>query len=82
MRNQLAVRDLLRRDPALRERYGQLKRSLAAWDLASMDEYVEAKTPLLLEILHASGDFTDDEPQATAAVNRAREGDDQRPTPR
>ena len=82
VRNQLAVRDVLRRDPVLRERYGRLKRSLAARDLASMDEYVAAKTPLLQEILRASGEFTEDELQAIAAVNRLPHGDDRRPTPR
>jgi GrpB-like predicted nucleotidyltransferase (UPF0157 family) len=82
VRNQLAVRDVLRQDPELRERYGQLKHSLAARDLASMDEYVAAKTPLLQEILRASGRFTDDELQAIAVVNRPPDGDDQRPSQR
>lgn len=82
VRNQLTVRDVLRQDPELRDRYARLKQSLASRELESMDDYVAAKTPILQEILGASGCFTDDELRAIAAVNRPPDVDDRRPSQR
>jgi GrpB-like predicted nucleotidyltransferase (UPF0157 family) len=69
LRNHLAVRDVLRGDVELRRRYGQLKLDLASQDIVDMDAYVAAKTPLLQEVLRASGQFTPDELAAIAALN-------------
>lgn len=71
LRNHLAVRDVLRRNADLRLRYGQLKVELASRDLADMDTYVAAKTPVLQEVLRSSGQFTPDELAAIAALNEA-----------
>ena len=43
LRNHLGVRDLLRRDPALRDEYERVKRRLAA-SVGDMDVYVEGKS--------------------------------------
>lgn len=71
LRNHLAVRDVLRRDTELRRRYGQLKLDLASHDIAGMDTYVAAKTPVLQEVLRSSGQFTPDELDVIAALNEA-----------
>ncbi|MBK9178400.1 MAG: GrpB family protein [Acidimicrobiales bacterium] len=69
LRNQLAVRDVLRRDPNLRRRYGELKLALASRDTDDMDAYVAAKSPVLQEVLRASGRFTASELETIAALN-------------
>lgn len=69
LRNQLAVRDVLRTHPDLRNRYEDLKLSLAARDLDDMDQYLAAKSPLIQEVLRTSGRFSDDELGAIAAMN-------------
>jgi len=69
LRNQLAVRDVLRTDPNLRDRYGELKLALGSCDLDDMHAYVAAKSPVLQEILRASGRFTAGELRDIAAVN-------------
>jgi GrpB-like predicted nucleotidyltransferase (UPF0157 family) len=48
-------RDLLRRDPAARREYEELKRSLAGRDWPSMDDYAQAKGPLIRELLRRAG---------------------------
>jgi GrpB-like predicted nucleotidyltransferase (UPF0157 family) len=75
LRNQLAVRDLLRRDERLRGEYAALKLELARRDFADGDEYAVAKSSLIQRILAAAG-FTQSELDAIDAVNR---GTDQRP---
>jgi len=47
----LAFRDALRADPSAREAYGMLKKGLASrrWD--SVDDYAQAKTPFIAEVL-------------------------------
>ncbi|HEX8082870.1 MAG TPA: GrpB family protein [Solirubrobacteraceae bacterium] len=47
----LRLRELLRRDAAARAEYEALKRSLAARDWPSMDDYAEAKGPLIRSLL-------------------------------
>lgn len=50
-RDHLAFRDLLRASPADRDAYAALKQRLATRDWPSMDDYAEAKGPLIAEIL-------------------------------
>lgn len=71
LRNHLAVREVLRSDPELRRRYGELKLDLASRDVATIDVYVAAKSPVLQEVLHASGRFSPSELAAIAALNVA-----------
>ncbi|MCC2322207.1 alpha/beta fold hydrolase [Cellulomonas xiejunii] len=68
LRNHLAVRHVLRADPALRAQYAAVKRALAGRELTSMDEYVAGKTAVLRTVLSAAGMTTDDL-DAVAAVN-------------
>ncbi|MBM3664157.1 MAG: GrpB family protein, partial [Actinobacteria bacterium] len=71
LRNHLAVRDVLRSDPELRRRYGELKLDLASRDIADSDAYVAAKSPVLQEVLHASGRFSPTEFATIEALNNA-----------
>lgn len=48
-------RDLLRADPAARQRYEDLKRSLAGRVWPDMNHYAEAKGPLIRELLSSRG---------------------------
>jgi GrpB-like predicted nucleotidyltransferase (UPF0157 family) len=52
--DQLAFRDALRGSPELRERYGRLKRELAATH-DDAEAYTRAKTALVREALLAAG---------------------------
>ena len=54
LRNHLAVRAVLRSDPALRDEYGRLKRQLAGLT-DDIEAYVDGKSPLLQEILERAG---------------------------
>ena len=69
--NQLAVRDHLRANPAAASAYGELKHRLAVTFADDVDGYVEAKTPLILEMLRASG-FDARDLAAIALINRKR----------
>jgi GrpB-like predicted nucleotidyltransferase (UPF0157 family) len=71
LRNHLAVRDLLRRDAALRDEYSRHKLELASRDYADVDRYVLDKSPVVQRILAAAG-FGADELAAIEAVNRIR----------
>ncbi len=51
----VAFRDRLRASPEDRERYEQLKRTLAQRDWSDMNHYAEAKSPLIEEILARAG---------------------------
>lgn len=55
VRNHLAVRDALRRDAALRDRYGAVKLALAAEDGMTLARYVAGKSAVLQEVLAGSG---------------------------
>ncbi|KAF2841327.1 putative UPF0157 protein YqkA [Patellaria atrata CBS 101060] len=54
LRNHLCVRELLRRDEALREEYARVKMELFARGL-DMDEYCEGKNEILQKILERAG---------------------------
>jgi GrpB-like predicted nucleotidyltransferase (UPF0157 family) len=73
LRNHLAVRDVLRSNSELRRRYGELKLDLASRDIADIDAYVAAKSPVLQEVLQASGRFSPGELASIAALNGAPE---------
>lgn len=72
VRNHLAVRDVLRRDPDLRDAYAAVKRALADDPAMDIDTYLAGKSAVLQQVLEASGDFTDDE---LAAIRRLNEPD-------
>ena len=69
LRNHLGVRNVLRADGGLRDRYGALKQALAA-QTDDLEQYVEGKSALLAEILAKAG-LTIDELLAIEAANRA-----------
>jgi GrpB-like predicted nucleotidyltransferase (UPF0157 family) len=54
LRNHLAVRDVLRADPALRNEYAAVKR-LAGASAANIDEYGQAKSGMVQKVLAAAG---------------------------
>lgn len=54
LRNHLGIRDTLRRDPALRDEYAALKRSIVA-RVDDIDTYVEAKSAFLGSVLEQAG---------------------------
>lgn len=54
LRNHLAVRDILRTDPDLRERYAAVKRRAGA-SAANIDDYGRAKNAMVQQILAAAG---------------------------
>ncbi len=60
VRNHLAVRDVLRARPDLRDEYGAVKLALAADPAMDIDTYLARKSPVLQKVLTAS-DLTDDE---------------------
>jgi GrpB-like predicted nucleotidyltransferase (UPF0157 family) len=55
LRNALAVRDHVRRNPLAAREYGALKKQLAARFPDDIDGYVEGKTDFILSILARSG---------------------------
>jgi GrpB-like predicted nucleotidyltransferase (UPF0157 family) len=59
LRNHLAVRDALRADPALRDRYAEVKRRVGA-AAADIEAYGRGKNAIVQEILRAAG-LSDDE---------------------
>ncbi len=59
LRNHLAVRDVLRTDPALREEYAAVKRRIAV-AAANLDDYGRGKNAMVQRILAAAG-LTQDE---------------------
>jgi GrpB-like predicted nucleotidyltransferase (UPF0157 family) len=69
LRNHLAVRDVLRADPALRDEYGEVKRRAAA-SAADIDEYLLLKSDVLDRILRRAG-LSDDDRAEIAATNRS-----------
>jgi len=70
LRNHLGLRDVLRRDDALRDEYARVKLALAG---AGMDviDYVAAKGVVVQKILKASGLLSDAELAAIDAANTA-----------
>lgn len=68
LRNHLAVRDVLRADPELRDEYAAVKRRAAA-EAQDIDDYIERKSEVLARILLAGG-LSDRERAAITATNR------------
>jgi GrpB-like predicted nucleotidyltransferase (UPF0157 family) len=73
LRNHLAVRDILRADPALRERYAAVKRRVGAV-AADIDEYGRGKNDTVQQILAAAG-LTDAE-RASIDANKVPSHDE------
>ena len=73
LRNHLAVRDVLRADPILRDAYAAVKRKAAAC-AANIDEYGQIKTPMVQKLLTAAG-LTDAE-RASIAGNQVPSHDE------
>lgn len=72
LRNHLGVRDVLRTNADLRDRYGAVKIALAA-ATDDVDVYVDGKTDVLMEILQAAG-IAADELAVIEAGNRLPRG--------
>ncbi|GAA2850603.1 GrpB family protein [Microbacterium arabinogalactanolyticum] len=68
LRNHLAVRDVLRRDALLRQRYGEVKLALAGDAEMDIDTYIAGKSGVLQEVL-ASSDLTIAEKAQILALN-------------
>lgn len=68
LRNHLAVRDILRARPDLRDRYGSTKTRLANDPTMEIPRYLALKSPILQEIL-ALSDLTDLEKQTIFDLN-------------
>lgn len=69
LRNHLAIRDRLRRDPQAVAAYGALKKQLAADFPEDIDAYVEGKTALLVQLLREAG-FPESWLAEITAINR------------
>lgn len=63
LRNHLAVRDICRRYPQVREAYGQKKLELSQREWGSVDEYCEAKNEILEWVLEKAGMAASDREQ-------------------
>ena len=68
LKNHLAVRDVLRRNPELRDEYGAVKRDLAI-KTSDIDSYISGKTEVLQRILKLGG-LSDEELDEIATRNR------------
>ncbi|MEQ6896095.1 GrpB family protein [Microbacterium sp. KR10-403] len=68
VRNHLAVRDILRARPDLRDRYGTVKRELAADAAMDIDRYLAGKSAILQEVL-ALSDLSESEKAAILRLN-------------
>jgi GrpB-like predicted nucleotidyltransferase (UPF0157 family) len=73
LKNHLAVRDTLRREPSLRERYAAVKRQVGATS-ATIDEYLVGKDAIVQEILAAAG--LSDAERASIGANQVPGHDD------
>jgi len=72
LRNHLAVRDILRADPGLREQYAAVRRSIGS-TAADIDEYGRGKNAMVQRILAAAG-LTAAERASTSAHAVRRSG--------
>ncbi|MFD4958097.1 GrpB family protein [Microbacterium sp. NPDC058389] len=68
VRNHLAVRDVLRRRPDLRDRYGAVKTALAQQPDLDIDAYLAGKSPVL-QIVLAESDLTAEEKDTIFRLN-------------
>lgn len=73
VRNHLAVREVLRSNPALRDEYAAVKLDLAARELTSIDAYIDGKSAILQKILAEAG-LGEAERTAILAVNAHLDG--------
>ncbi|QIK72490.1 GrpB family protein [Propioniciclava coleopterorum] len=71
LRNHLAVRDVLRRRPDLRDRYGAVKLALAADPAMDIETYLDGKSDILREVLGHS-DLSEEEKALIFALNTNR----------
>ncbi|WP_247826514.1 GrpB family protein [Arthrobacter antioxidans] len=71
LRNHLAVRAALRADPALRDRYGAVKRQLAGEPDMDIHRYIAGKSAVLQDILAVS-DLTPEEKSEIHELNTRR----------
>lgn len=71
LRNHLAVRDVLRSTPSLRDAYGEIKMRLAAQVGMELDRYVAGKSDVLQQVLRAAPDgmFTEEELREIFNIN-------------
>ncbi len=76
LRNHLGVRDVLRADPELRDRYGTLKKRVGT-SAANIEEYGRAKNALVQEILKAAGLTAAERHRIDTAQLPPREGPEQ-----
>jgi len=68
LRNHLGLRDMLRADPDLRDRYGAVKFALAE-QTDDIEVYIDGKTDIVLEILARAG-IDQDERDDLERINR------------
>jgi GrpB-like predicted nucleotidyltransferase (UPF0157 family) len=68
VRNHLGLREVLRRDDRLRDRYSTVKLALAQ-RTDDIDVYIDGKTDVVLDILREAG-LTDDELTELERINR------------
>lgn len=71
LRNHLAIRDILRSHPNLRDDYAAVKLALAADPAMDIDTYVAGKSAILQQVLALAGDITPDERASILGVNAA-----------
>ena len=71
LRNHLAVREVLRRRPDLRDRYAAVKLALASDPGMDIDTYLDGKSDVLLEVLGHS-DLSEQEKALIFALNTNR----------
>ncbi|MGJ3509579.1 GrpB family protein [Enemella sp. A6] len=69
LRNHLAVRDVLRKRPDLRDEYGDVKLALAADPEMDIDTYLDAKSPTLQRIL-AEAEMSEDDRDQILRLNQ------------
>ena len=68
VRNHLAVREVLRTRPDLRDAYASVKQTLAADPTTAIEQYLDGKTDILQQIL-AAAELTDHERQSILRLN-------------
>lgn len=69
VRNHLAVRDILRTHPDLRDEYGTIKHTLAADPTIDIDTYIAGKSDILQKILALACNITPEERESILDVN-------------
>jgi GrpB-like predicted nucleotidyltransferase (UPF0157 family) len=69
LRNHLAVRDILRTHPDLRDQYAAVKLALAADPTMDIDTYVHGKSDILQTVLALANDIPPEERESILGVN-------------